>query len=407
MKILEDFYKEYHRRPVVIRFKNNKWVEVGTEGNGYYVKLDFRRPLEDFLKKHSNIKVFEASELVTHMSKEIETIGKQRFLSYLTSRFSSHKDPWQKAEDLLKRASEAEPVALVAAISAVVEYRKYHRKYKVPKEIAKKVSQSTTDLLKETADMLIPKSQGTTYPEISRAEKHFPDKWGADERILLYDILFREHRKKPRQYIAVVRGKIQPKLPEDRAIVLSPASVKQATGFDHKTVYKLLNKFPNLTEPVLVKVGTYKDKPVYLKYHLIQPAEKTSASGILVGFPDNPDLEISLYEFTSFALELLKRVDKAGEYSLIEPQLFSRIKRLFPSKTQIIAARLMEQIIAKGSRAFLTLDEIATLLGRHKYRTRGEKRSIIKLTIEILSEMERYGLISSFVQTENGFEVVL
>jgi len=124
---------------------------------------------------------------------------------------------------------------------------------------------------------------------------------------------------------------------------------------------------------------------------------------------DDIGQNISFYEFSRYAQNYwLKQQLQGGEYSLVEARLFSRLKESIPTKSQNTAARLLEKIIERGTTAYISLEEIATLLGKYKKFQMGIKSQIIDEINSILDAMQAGGVIYSYHFLNNGvFEIKL
>jgi|GEM_PF-2822469 len=466
--LLQKLKKDVSEAPVIFKFdKDDKWFEfhlsLTPDGklNLFYLRNptfwklageDASITVAEAFKTHKNhykdLETFEriyyklygkeppiyiAEEVMESVRNKIRNIGYNKFAAFINSIFPSSKMTAPKVKQLLDDLENT--LDIVAAF--VILYSLNYPTYKVSKKLPTVLSSSIGKLLtSDSSSIVVKEPYSNKRVEISMNKITLPTKWGADERILLYDVILREYSMNPRNKIVLVRGRHKLHLPNEakkEVILISPARIKKLTQLGKYAASRILDKFPNLLENFVVFVGIEGDKHIFKIQKLIeeftvvdgthgiivveseklkeikdhgQITEATDFEKIIAGIPKEKIFELRFYRLTSFAERLLESSE--SNYIITEGSLFSRVKMALPTKAQDIGARIVERVLQKGKRAFLSIEEIATLTGRISWLKIRRKNDIIKEVISVyLKPLKEYGVIESYRQHGDGLEIQL
>lgn len=350
--------------------------------------------------------IYQAEDIMESVRNSIRRIGYTKLVTFINDLFPSLKIKLSNVRDLINDLDKNLDFALLFLLLHNYQIQTY----KISKKIVTTLSSSIEKLLTfDIDDIIVREPYSNKLADLSSSRISPPSKWGADERILLYDVILREYSMKPRTKIIFVKGKQKLRLTEEakeKAIVITPKRIRELTNLDKYSISRIIGKFQNLRDDILVFEGyTAEGLPIFTKRILIKPLEKAGIRGYIVGVPDNELIDVEFYELTSFATKLLEISESS--YTVVESALFARLKNALPTKAQDVGARLLERIIQKGKNAFLTLEEIATLMGKRSYLKWGKKNAIIEKALEYLETFKTAGIIKDFWRHGDGFEVEL
>lgn len=472
-KLFSRMRDEVRKIPVIIKFDENKWFalksfdsEKGAVMFIFYssaysqiedmmidkvlsskekvhqiwpVFLEDDITLEDFIQNHyENLEkeppIYPAKEVTEAIRNRVKQIGYSKFAAFINSFIPNLRMTTSQVKKLLESLEET--LDFVTAITLL--YAIKYPSYRVPKEFPASISLAIEKLLTAAPSKIVVKESNTNKRvEISMDRVMLPTKWGADERILLYDVILREYSTRPRTKILLIRGGMRLKLPNkvsNEVIVISPSRLRELTHLDKYSVSRILDKFSNLLEDFVIPVGVRENKYIFkLQKLIVELTVVDGSSGLIVvesdqlkdlkdtshiigatdfekiiselNIPKDQLLKLKFYRLTSFAEKLLQ--SSKSNRVFVESALFSRLKIALPSKAQDAGARFLERIIQKGKRAYLTIEEIANLTGRRSWLKYRMKSHVIDQAVEYLKKFKAYGIIENYQKRGDGFEIQL
>jgi len=440
--ILKKLHDEITKAPVVVQFDKKRWFELQilfepdgeavifvfyshdyaestpfikkllqTEPvqapiySGVFIKMSFEKYKAAYFDKiGSEPTIFDAKEVIEAVKKRIRRLGYRKFATFVNKIFllDFTEQNVQSVVDNLESAVDF-------ALSVLLLYSFRQPAYPISKKTLSTISTTVEKLLTYKDPNFVVKEAYSNKRVNRISHLIFPKKWGVDERILLYDVILREYALNPRSKLVLVRGKQKldfSNTGRKEIIIITPEKIRKWTRLDKYSVSRIASKFENLLQDILVFQGYYKGIPTFAKYILIKPLDKSGLKGYLLGLPDNVRINIDFYELTDFAQDLFKIESK--NYVEVEGATFSQLKATFPDRSQFAAARLLERILQKGRKAFLTLEEAAILIGKQSYINYRKKNAIREYLVkQYFKPMKAHGVINMYRFRGEGFEIWL
>jgi len=251
--------------------------------------------------------------------------------------------------------------------------------------------------------------------------------WRCDDYAFTFDYLFHEYVKNPRRFVVLLTGVKPPRWLEEQAIIITESALMRKLNLSRMQAKRFIRPRHQHEKSVIERVadtrivlqgrigGSEKEILTYILHPLdiatfwqaIEVPNTLSKKHYLFGVLAIRDLEHPGRIFQPYTIgELIFKLQQEQRPVFVETNSFARIKQELPSRTQTIAARLLARIYFKAQRAYITLEEMAELIGRSAQLKARKRKAILEKAREVLTAMQEVGVIKTWKWTGQYFEVI-